>query len=104
MTAPGAAIALWLVTAGFLQPPVPADPSPRPAAQFITDAFRSYPLVAFSEPGHGASGTREFFAALIRHPGFAGQVTDIVIECGNARYQGVADRYFAGEAVARGEL
>ena len=54
--------------------------------------------------GHGASGTREFFASLIRYPGFAGTVNDIVIECGNGRYQELADRYFAGQAVARDEL
>ena len=82
----------------------PTNLSPREAAQYITAAFDTYPLVAFSEPGHGASGTREFLASLVRYPGFAGTVTDIVIECGNARYQDVADRYFAGAAVGRDQL
>jgi hypothetical protein len=77
---------------------------PQPAAQYITLAFRTRPLVAFSEPGHGVSGTSEFFASLIRHPGFAGTVNDIVIECGNARYQNIADRYFAGESIRRDEI
>lgn len=95
---------LWLAIAGLIQSTVPGMVSPQPAAQYITAAFDAYPLVAFSEPGHGASGTREFFAALIRHSGFAGKVTDIVIECGNARYQDIADRYFAGEAVGSREL
>jgi outer membrane protein OmpA-like peptidoglycan-associated protein len=99
-------IAAWLVAvAGLAQlTTAPAVFSPRPAAEYITAAFDAYPLVAFSEPGHGAAGTREFLAALIRHPGFAAKVTDIVIECGNARYQRIADRYFAGEAVEHREL
>ena len=91
-------VAVWLVIAGVPQVPAPVSVTPQPAAQYITAAFDTYPLVAFSEPGHGVAGTTEFLAALIRHPGFAGKVTDIVIECGNARYQDVADRYFAGEA------
>lgn len=81
-----------------------SEVGPEPAAQFIVAAFKGHSLVAFSEPGHGASGTREFFAALIRYPGFAGTVTDIVIECGNARYQAIADRYFAGQPVAHDEV
>jgi outer membrane protein OmpA-like peptidoglycan-associated protein len=88
----------------YLAPAQLAPLSRQPAPEYITAAFRNYPLVAFSEPGHGVSGTKEFFASLIRHPGFAGRVTDIVIECGNARYQGLADRYFAGEAVPREAL
>jgi len=82
----------------------PRMPEPQPAAQYITRAFKTRPLVAFSEPGHGVSGTSEFFASLIRYPGFAGIVNDIVIECGNARYQNIADRYFAGESIQRDEI
>ena len=99
-----ALVPLWLVIAGVPQVPAPVSVTPQSAAQYITAAFDAYPLVAFSEPGHGVAGTKEFLAALIRHPGFAGKVNDIVIECGNARYQGVADRYFAGEDVADREL
>jgi len=62
------------------------------------------PLVAFSEPRHGASGTREFLASVIRHPEFASRVNDVVVEFGNARYQAIADRYVAGQAVPRDEL
>ena len=98
------AITLWLTIASLIQSKHPAPVSPQPAAQYITAAFDMHPLVAFSEPGHGASGTKEFLASLIRYPGFAGTVNDIVIECGNARYQAIADRYFAGKAVGRDEL
>ena len=84
---------------------VPADvPLPIPAVSYITGAFDKYPLVAFSEPRHGASGTREFLASLVRQPGFAGKVNDIVVECGNARYQAVMDRYIAGDEVPRDDL
>ena len=95
------AILLSIPIAELVQPRVL---EPQPAAQYITRAFRTRPLVAFSEPGHGVSGTSEFFASLIRHPGFAVTVNDIVIECGNARYQNIADRYFAGESIQRDEI
>jgi hypothetical protein len=35
-----------------------------PAADYLVDAFERFPLVAFSEPGHGAGGTREFIRAV----------------------------------------
>jgi outer membrane protein OmpA-like peptidoglycan-associated protein len=104
MTSVATAIMLWLATGHLIRSPQPAPASPQPAGQYITAAFATHPLVAFSEPGHGASGTKEFLASLLRYPGFAGTVNDIVIECGNARYQGIADRYFAGQAVGRDEL
>lgn len=82
----------------------PSDLSPMPAAKYITDAFDRHPLVAFSEPRHGASGTKEFLASLIRQPGFAEKVNDIVVEFGNSRYQDVVDRYISGEPVAHDQL
>ena len=75
-----------------------------PAIDFVIDAFDRFPLVGFSEPRHGAGGTREFLTSLVRHPRFAGTVNDIVVEFGNARYQDVADRYVAGEQVASDQL
>ncbi len=74
------------------------EPHPRPAAEYITRAFDRYPIVALSEM-HGNVESKELLARLIRQPGFAGKVNDIVIEFGNARYQSVVDRYIAGEAV-----
>jgi outer membrane protein OmpA-like peptidoglycan-associated protein len=76
---------------------------PKPAAEFITQAFDRFPLVALSEL-HGNVDTKEFLARLIRTPGFAGTVNDIAIEFGNARYQDVLDRYIAGETVTREAL
>jgi len=76
------------------------DPSPEPAAEYITRAFDRYPIVALSEL-HGNAESKDLLARLIRQPGFAGRVNDIVIEFGNARYQSVVDRYIAGDAVER---
>ena len=105
--AAGAALTLAMLP-GCHRPPARAlaadGLTPVPAIPYIVAAFARYPLVAFSEPRHGAGGTKEFLAALIREPGFAGTVQDVVIECGNARYQDVVDRYMAGEPVARDQL
>ena len=79
------------------------EPSPQPAAEYITRAFDRYPIVALSEM-HGNIESRNLLAQLIRHDGFAGKVNDIVIEFGNARYQSVVDRYIAGGAVERDVL
>ena len=85
-------------------PPHRGEIAPVPAADYLVDAFNRFPLVAFSEPRHGAGGTREFLTSLVRHPRFAGTVNDIVVEFGNARYQEIADRYVAGEPVPRDQL
>jgi hypothetical protein len=58
----------------------------------------------FSEPRHGARGTREFLSSILYHPRFAGTVNDIVVEFGNARYQDIADQYIAGLPVRRDQL
>jgi hypothetical protein len=79
------------------------DPRPEPAAEYITRAFDRYPIVALSEL-HGNPESKDLLARLIRQPGFAGKVNDIVIEFGNARYQTVVDRYIVGEAVERDVL
>jgi hypothetical protein len=75
-----------------------------PAADYLVDAFQRFPLVGFSEPRHGAGGTREFLASVLHHPRFAGSVNDIVVEFGNARYQDIADEYIAGQPVTRDQL
>lgn len=81
----------------------PADVTPAPAVPYIVRAFDSYPLVAVSEM-HGSRETMALLAAVIRHPAFAGKVTDIVVEFGNARYQSLMDRYIAGEKVRDSDL
>lgn len=81
----------------------PKDPSPKPALQYIVDAFDRHSIVALSEV-HGSPETMDFVTSLIRQRGFAGKVSDIVVEFGNARYQGVMDRYIAGDDVGEDDL
>ena len=105
--AAGAALTLTMLS-GCYRPPARTsavdDLTPVPAARYIMEGFARHPLVAFSEPRHGAGGTKDFLALLIRQPAFAGTVQDLVVEFGNARYQDVVDRYMAGEPVARDQL
>lgn len=102
----GAALTLAMLPGCHRPParPTADDLTPVPAARYIIEAFARYPLIAFSEPRHSAGGTKEFLASLIRQPGFAGTIQDVVVEFGNARYQDVVDRYIAGEPVARDQL
>lgn len=80
-----------------------ADPPPKPVADLIVEAFDRHPIVALSEM-HGNAESQALFTSLVRDPAFRTAVQDIVVEFGNARYQPVADRYVAGEDVAREEL
>jgi outer membrane protein OmpA-like peptidoglycan-associated protein len=104
------AVSLWSIVGlhacarPSVTPHHPDDISAAPAADYLVDAFDRFPLVAFSEPRHGAGGTREFLTSLVRHARFAGTVNDIVVEFGNARYQDIADRYIAGEPVTHEQL
>src|SRR5215831_13237854 len=93
---------LCLAGTGFCTWPQ-TEPAPKPAVAYVVRAFDRYPLVALSE-GHGTRETMAFVGRLIRDEGFAGNVTDIVVEFGNARYQRVIDRYMAGENVGRGDF
>jgi outer membrane protein OmpA-like peptidoglycan-associated protein len=100
----GSIVGLQACSRPITRPASPGDLSAAPAADYLADAFDRFPLVAFSEPRHGAGGTKEFLTSLVRHPRFAGVVNDIVVEFGNARYQDIVDRYVAGEPVARDQL
>ncbi len=96
--------ALWYVLAcTSSRPGHVQELKPQPAAEYITNAFSRYPLVALTEL-HGNTESAKLLGRLIRHPGFAGQVNDIVVEFGNARYQNVVDRYISGQAVSREAL
>lgn len=76
------------------RPAVPLEP-----VTAILDAFRSYSIVALGEGPHGNEQAHQFRLSLIRNPGFAAVVNDIVVEFGNARYQDVMDRFVRGENV-----
>ena len=59
----------------------------------ILDAFRSHAIVALGEGLHGNEQGHAFRLTLIRDPRFAVTVNDIVVECGNAKYQDLMDRF-----------
>jgi hypothetical protein len=73
------------------------------APDYVATAFDRCPVVALSEI-HGNRDSAAFLSRLIRHPGFAARVNDIVVEFGNASYQPVIDRYIAGAPVERDEI
>ena len=80
------------------KPAVPVDP-----ATAIVEAFKTHQVVAISD-AHGNEQNQAFIKSLIRDPRFAATVNDIVIEFGNARYQGIVDRFVRGETVADDSL
>jgi hypothetical protein len=63
------------------------------------DAFRSYRVVALGEGSHHNIQGHLFRLSLLRDRRFAQKVNDIVVECGNALYQGTIDRFVRGEEV-----
>jgi hypothetical protein len=75
-----------------------AEPLPEPAIQGILTAFDRYEVVAMPE-AHDQKDMDDFILSLIRTPAFANKVNDIEVECGNSLYQGILDRYIAGEDV-----
>ena len=81
-----------------VRPAVPMDP-----IAGILDAFRTHEIVALCD-AHGNEQSQAFLRSLVRDPGFAATVNDIVIEFGNARYQSLLDRYMNGDNVAIGTL
>ena len=71
--------------------PKPAVPLEPLAASL--EAFRTHDIVALGEGAHGTEQAHAFRLALIRDARIASAVNDVVVECGNARYQDVMDRF-----------
>jgi hypothetical protein len=97
-----------LITTVLIAASVFAQSPPRPAVPAepvgaILDAFRTHALVALGDE-HGSEQGSAFRMALIRDARFASVVNDIVVEFGNARYQGLMDRFVRGEDVKPEEL
>ena len=78
-------------------------PDIQPAVAFLASAVQRHSLVALGEH-HGSTETRDFLAALLRHPSVPGTVNDIVVEFGNARYQAAMDTYIAGERMTLNDV
>lgn len=82
-----------------------AKPAPAPVdgVSAILEAARDHLIVGVGERHHSAP-THERLRRLVRDPRFPSAFQDIVVEFGNSRYQGVMDRYIAGEPVPAEEL
>ena len=74
------------------------DQLPKPAIPAILKAFETFEVVAMPA-AHGEKDIDDLILSLIRDPRFPASVNDIVVECGNMRYQPILDRYIAGENV-----
>lgn len=103
------AIALFICTSAGRQNLAGQSAATRPATPVepiaaIINAFGTHRIVALSEGEHGNEQGHTFRLALIRDPRFTAIVSDIVVECGNARYQPVVDRFVSGGEVPDAEL
>jgi len=78
-------------------------PSPVEARRAIVEAFATHDLVAVSDP-HGNMQVQAFILSLVRDPGFAAAVDDIVLETASSRYQDAIDRFVRGDDVPRAVL
>ena len=82
--------------------PTGADPKPENATTAILAAFDKYEVVGLGA-AHGNKDLDDFILNLLRNPALPGKVNDIAVECGNALYQPILDRYIAGDDVPLSE-
>ena len=90
-------LAVVLVVALEGQAPAPAKPL-EPVSAVLT-ALKSHQVVGLGLGAHNNLQGHAFLLSLIRHAGFPATGTDLIVECGNARYQAVMDRFVGGDAV-----
>jgi hypothetical protein len=88
------ALAVACVSTGAAYARPRHDPRPLEGKQALLSAFDSHRVVALGSPGDGS-----FVFDLIADRRFPDKADDIVVECGNAFYQPVMDRYIAGADV-----
>jgi hypothetical protein len=74
------------------------DAHPEPAIPAIIKAFENFEVVAMPA-AHGEKDIDDLILSLLRDPRLPASVNDIVVECGNMRYQPILDSYIAGENV-----
>ncbi|MGA7356191.1 MAG: hypothetical protein WBW76_12255 [Candidatus Cybelea sp.] len=68
-------------------------------------ASRRFPVLALDHiEGKGGENELELLNSLLTDPDFTQTVDDIVIECGNSRYQAILDRYVAGGQVSEQQV
>ncbi|WP_433435895.1 hypothetical protein [Nonomuraea sp. CA-141351] len=74
------------------------------AFQGVLNALDRHPLVGLGDP-HMHELFHAFLRSLVRMPALQSKVDDIVVECGNAFYQNLSDRFFLDlESVDDAEL
>jgi len=82
----------------------PAQAVPTEPTAAILNALRSHQVVGLGLGEHNSEQGHAFLLSLVRHTDFPSTEADLVVECGNARYQDVMDRFVAGEDVAYDSL
>jgi hypothetical protein len=84
-------------------PPPAGLPQLDDASSAMIRLFQTHDIVMFGEV-HDSEQEYLWLCKLVKTPGFADQVNDIVLEFGNAIYQKTVDRYVAGENVPLDEV
>jgi len=79
------------------------SPTPEDPTRGILAAFDKYEVVSM-DAAHGNKDLDDVILRLLRDPGFPTKVNDIVVECGNASYQPILDRYIGGGDVRLSEV
>ena len=72
------------------------DGQPLDGVPGVLAAFDQAPIVALGEL-HRVQEMADFIVALLHHPRFPTIAQAIVVEFGNARHQGLVDRFVGGE-------
>lgn len=93
-------IAVAAISTAWLGAQHPTPAVPLAPVNAVLDALRSNQVVGLGLGAHNNLQGHAFLLSLIRHREFPGTGTDLVVECGNARYQDTMDRFVAGEDVA----
>lgn len=98
-------LAVALVSATLLTQAERRPAMPVAAVTAIGDALRTHDVVFIGDGRqHGDQQFAEFAIGLIRNPRINAVVDDIVLECCNARYQGVSDAFVNGQNIPEAEL
>jgi hypothetical protein len=85
------------------RPIPPGQPQLEDASSAMIRLFQTHDIVMFGEV-HDSEQEYEWLCKLVKTPGFADQVNDIVLEFGNVIYQKTVDRYITGENVSFNEV
>ncbi len=86
------------------QAPIPTvQPRLENADRAMIQLFHTHDIVMFGEV-HDSEQEYEWLCKLVKTPGFADHVDDIVVEFGNPLHQKTVDRYVAGEDVPFDEV